>query len=402
MAYIGDSLNIESLKAGQEAARMAGDRMKEGESVSWIMAFCGGRHDPEQVLTGIREELGNVNIYGGAACGVITNNILDYSGFECGLAAFTAPLPEPKVVCIDSMDSGELHSGEILAKELNKLTVDGDTVLILFDQLKTASPLRLFTGSTLLNGLYDNLDEKDLHIIGAGLVGDFKFSPSFLFNGPDVVEHSAIAMIMPGELTTHTSIMHGCTPVSSFMEITRIEGSVVYELNGRRALDVFYEMLGVDSESGEDAIIPFTITLGKKYGDQFAPYSEQSYVNSLIIDSNPEDGSITLFETDFHLGTMVQIMTRDNRVMLESTRKGTDSLLETAKEGKHELVFYIDCAGRTMDFSSSESEEANVVRKTVGKEIPLLGFYSGMEICPFLGRSRPLNWTGVLNVFNNE
>ena len=27
---------------------------------------------------------------------------------------------------------------------------------------------------------------------------------------------------------------------------------------------------------------------------------------------------------------------------------------------------------------------------------PLLGFYSGVEIAPFEGYSRPLDWTGVL------
>ena len=99
---------------------------------------------------------------------------------------------------------------------------------------------------------------------------------------------------------------------------------------------------------------------------------------------------------------MVQIMTRDNSIMLESVRKGSEELLGSIKKMKPELVFYIDCAGRTRDFSSSEIEEANIVRKTVGKNIPLLGFYSGMEIAPFFGRSRPLNWTGILTVFNRE
>jgi len=31
-------------------------------------------------------------------------------------------------------------------------------------------------------------------------------------------------------------------------------------------------------------------------------------------------------------------------------------------------------------------------------ETPLLGFYSGVEIAPFLQKSRGLDWTGVLMV----
>ena len=401
MAYIGNSQSTESELAGREAAGMAKQRMQDGESVSWVMAFCGGRQDPEEVLKGIRAELGNVKIYGGSACGVITNDLLGYTGYECGLAVFTTPVPEPHAILIN-MDSGEFNAGKELALELNNHADEGNTVLILFDQLKSMPPLELYAGSSLLDGLYTVLDKKSLNIVGAGLVGDFNFFPCFLFSGSEVVEHSAIALIIPGILSPFTTIMHGCTPVSSFMEITRIEGPVVYELNGRRATDVFYEMLGVDSEFGEESIIPYTITLGKKHGNQYAPYSEQVYVNSLIIDSNTEDGSITLFETDFQQGTVIQIMTRNNNVMLESTKKGPEELLGRIKKGQPELIFYIDCAGRTRDFSSSKIEEADIVRKTIGKEIPLLGFYSGMEIAPFLGRSRPLNWTGILTVFNTE
>jgi len=399
MAYIGSSLNVVSVNAGREAASMAKRIVPDGEQVSWVLAFCSGRHDPDEFLNGIRTELGNVNIYGGSACGIITNDMLSHSGYECGLAVFTTPAPVP--VLIDDMESGEYSAGEKIALELNNLAEDGDTILIFFDQLKSVQPFRLYAGSSLLNGLYAGLKGKKINVIGAGLVGDFKFYPSFLFSGSEVLEHSVITLIIPGKLTVcSTTLMHGCIPVSSFMEITRMNGPVVYELDGRKATDVFLEMMGTENKSGEDVIIPYSITLGKKYGYRYAPYSEQSYVNSLIVDSNFEDGSIILFETDFQEGTMVQIMTRENRIMLDSARKGTEELLASA--GQPELALYIDCAGRTRDFSGSEIEEADVVRKIIGKEIPLLGFYSGMEIAPFQGRSRPLNWTGILTVFNNE
>ena len=34
--------------------------------------------------------------------------------------------------------------------------------------------------------------------------------------------------------------------------------------------------------------------------------------------------------------------------------------------------------------------------------MPLLGFYSGVEIAPFMGGSRALDWTGVLIVLSEE
>ena len=65
MVYIGMSQDTESDRAGQQAASMARNQIIDKDSISWVLAFCGGRHEPDNVLNGIRSELGNVDIYGG-------------------------------------------------------------------------------------------------------------------------------------------------------------------------------------------------------------------------------------------------------------------------------------------------------------------------------------------------
>lgn len=402
MVYIGNSQNTESEKAGREAASEAKNQITGNASVSWVLAFCGGRHEPDRFLSGIRSKLGNVDIFGGSAVGIITNSSLAYTGYECGLAVFTSPFPVPEALVIDSMDSDEFEAGKNLGLGLDKLTAEGDTVLVFYDNTRSAPPPVLHSGSQLADGLYEGLGEKNLHIIGAGMVGDFTFSPSFIFSGSSSMKHAVIAVVLPQSLTPHTTIMHGCTPVSSFLEITKINGPVLYELDGRPATDVFSEILGIDRAALGDANIPFLVTLGRKYGDPYSPYNEGAYVNRLIISANPDDGSVTLFEADFQQGEKIQIMSRDNRMMVESVEKRTAELLETLKEDKPQFALYIDCAGRASSFSGSEVEEAGVVRKIIGSSMPLLGFYSGVEIAPLLGRSRPLGWTGVLTVFTNR
>lgn len=68
-----------------------------------------------------------------------------------------------------------------------------------------------------------------------------------------------------------------------------------------------------------------------------------------------------------------------------------------AREGLEPFfALYIDCAGRAAAFSGGAREEAAEVQRALGARVPLLGFYSGVEIAPFLGRSRGLDWTAVL------
>ena len=61
---------------------------------------------------------------------------------------------------------------------------------------------------------------------------------------------------------------------------------------------------------------------------------------------------------------------------------------------------YIDCAGRNAYFSDTLEEEAfEIVTALNRDQVALLGFYSGIEVAPLLGRSRGLDWTGVLTIF---
>lgn len=400
MIYVGTSQNHDSLQAGQEAARMAVEKLRDGEQASWALVFCGGRHDPEAVLCGIREKLKGTKIIGGAAVGTITNSSLSYTGFECALACFSSSLPEPVIVTVNDLDKGEIEAGRQLGAKLRDAANDGDTVLLFYDSVRYGPPPVLNVGSLLLEGIYAGLAGKELSLVGAGMVGDLQLTKSFVFDGRKVSRQAAVAVALPSVLRSHTTIMHGCLPVSSFMEITKISGPVVYELDGRPAAEVLREIIG--EGHGREDNLSLTLTLGKKHGDPYAPYDESAYVNRLIMATNPKDGSVTLFEADFKEGTKIQIMSRDNQAMIESVGKQAKRLLESIKPARPVFGLYIDCAGRTCAFSGAEVEEAGILQAELGQKIPVLGFYSGVEIAPLLGQSRPLDWTGVLTLFTLE
>jgi small ligand-binding sensory domain FIST len=95
---------------------------------------------------------------------------------------------------------------------------------------------------------------------------------------------------------------------------------------------------------------------------------------------------------------MVQIMSRNNQLMIDSVRQQTRRLLASVNQARPLFALYIDCAGRSSAFSGAEEEEAAILQAELGPDIPLLGFYSGVEVAPLLGQSRPLDWTGVLTL----
>jgi hypothetical protein len=226
---------------------------------------------------------------------------------------------------------------------------------------------------------------------------------AWVFDGEGVSKHVAAALVFPPEVVAETVILHGCRPVSAFMEVTRIDGATVYELDGEPALKVIERMLGLPIGGGRGQSLSLMATLGQKRGDPFAPYDEKSYVNRLILSADAETGAITLFEPDFERGAQVQIMSRDNGLMLDSVRRGVEAMNRSLTGRDNLLGLYIDCAGRASARSGSAVEEAELVAQGLDPAVPLLGFYSGVEVAPFDGEhSRPLDWTGVLTVLRRQ
>jgi small ligand-binding sensory domain FIST len=147
------------------------------------------------------------------------------------------------------------------------------------------------------------------------------------------------------------------------------------------------------------------ITLGVNCGGRFDRPQEANYINRLITGVLPDDRGISIFEPDLHEGAEVQFMLRDPEKMIESARHNSLALIQEVLNDRRAPVcgIYIDCAGRSAALSNTAVEEAALVQDAFNQYgIPLLGFYSGVEIAPLMGRSRGLDWTGVLIIIAED
>lgn len=387
---------------GQCVAQLDG-----GAAATLVVAFCGGKHPPDAIRRALTDSLGDCPVVGGAAAGAISRDGFGYSGFELILAVFRPGDPTPTYSVTDRLAAGERQAGRDLGARLRNQATSENVVALFYDSVSGPAagglgPI-LHPAAPLVDGFYEGLGQTDVHLVGAGLLTDLPLSGGWVFDGEGVIKHGAVALVFPPEIGAVTEIMHGCRPVSAFLEITRVDGPVVFELDGRPALTALEEMIGVQFEGAEAQNITLLATLGQKHGDRFAPFDEQAYVSRLILGADRDAGSITMFEPDFAVGSQVQIMARDNGLMLESVRRGVAEI-ERLIEGRRPLLsFYLDCAGRASASTGAPSEEAEIAVASSDALGPLLGFYSGVEIAPVglavggTGMSRPLDWTAVMS-----
>lgn len=367
----------------------------------WALAFCGGRHDPETFLTQLKSYLGDTPIYGGASVGIIMRDLCSYSGFECGLVFFDNRAPQPVSFIVDGLDSDEKKSGMLLAKEINSVE-NASSCILFYDSLRSAGPPpQLQVASILMEGFYEAIEDDSITVVGSGLLSSHLFNESYIFDGKYVRRHAACALVFDSTWTMDSSICHGCVPISGFHTITEIDGARVLKIDGENAYDVLMKMFKKQKDF-DPAIIPFNVTLGKKHGDPYASDVESAFVNRLILSTNAEEGSFTLFEADFKEGDRVQIMSRTNELMVNSARQCGVDFKKSAENKDFHFLMYIDCAGRVADYCGASEEESLALLESIPVELPFLGFFTGVELAPIAGRTRPLDWTGVLTVFSKE
>lgn len=401
---IGYSNRENALTSGEIIAAQA---ISSGdiEHAAFALAFCNSNVNARDLLTGIRRVIGpDAPVLGGSAIGIITNDVISYEDHPAGIIIVEDDDIQVQYAHADELNLDETQAGRALSEQL--AFREHDVTLLFYDSVREPpsgdAPPLMNSSTPLLKGIEERCGWT-VPILGGGTVGDYAFSPTIQFTGKSVHTQSATALRLRGNLNVDWRIAHGCSLKDGiYHTITKIEGPVLYELDGRPVVEIMNKMYG--SEDWQKQVPVKRLAIGINHGDRFAPsFQEADYVNRLIIGVLPDKTGVVLFEADLEVGIEIQFMLRDSKMMIQSARENAQLLVdEVEKSGRTpKWAFYIDCGGRTSWFSESLTEEATEVQDILNKHgIPLFGFYSGVEIAPLSGKSRGLDWTGLLAIFS--
>ena len=361
-----------------------------------VMAFCSGQLEHEEFLRGISKIVGEIPVVGGNSIGIITNHDLSYTGFPSGVAVFQFDEICYQIAAVEDLNSDEYIAGRTLARQLSE-TQDDNLLLMFYDSIKfpasPVSPPVLNASSPLIEGLQSILQPGPL-IVGAGLLGNYQFSNSTQFSGSGFSQQCAVAALISGPFNVYHTITHGCSPLDGiYRTITKMQGSVINELDDQPIVEVIDEIYR-DKDWRKQQPLNL-LTIGVNYGERFT-YQEDKYVNRLITGILPDCSGIGIFEPGLEEGIEIQFMLRDGNKMISSARLNAERLIKEIIDDDRTPLFalYIDCAGRAAEQSNTETEEAAEIQRVMCRHnTPLLGFYSGVEVAPILGKSKGLDWT---------
>lgn len=268
-------------------------------------------------------------------------------------------------VGIEQGDSGRTL-GARLARSIDPVGLAH--VFVLSDGLR-------FNGTEVVRGLSTHLP--DGVTVTGGLSGDgARFQDTLVIwdGAPARNTVAAIGFYGPG-LTIGCGSLGGWDPFGPERVITRSCGNVLYELDGKPALDLYKRYLGEHAEGLPATGLLFPLSLRTR-GDEAAG------VVRTILSVSEADGSLT-FAGDVPEGSYARLM-KANVDRLIDGAVGAARISQQAVGGRSpDLAILISCVGRKLVLKQRIEEEVEGVRDVLGDRTALAGFYSYGEISPF-------------------
>lgn len=234
-------------------------------------------------------------------------------------------------------------------------------------------------GSELVKGLEKNLPEN--LIITGGLAGDgSKFRETLTFSDgvPKNNVISAIAFYGHKIKIGYGSI-GGWDPFGPERIITRSKSNVLYELDGKNALELYKQYLGEHAKGLPATGLLFPLGI-----------RDQETTTSLvrtILAISEKDQSLT-FAGDVPQGFHARLMKVNYERMIDGAAKAAKNCQETINFPKVDLAILVSCVGRKWVLKQRVEEELEAVREIFGNDTILTGFYSYGEIAPLAGSTK--------------
>ena len=261
-------------------------------------------------------------------------------------------------------------AGESLARDL--LGEDLVHVFVLSDGLHV-------NGSALVQGIASQLPP-EVTVTG-GLSGD---GPRFqetlvLWKGAPASHTIAAVGFYGSRLRIGYASLGGWDPFGPERLITRSEGNVLYELDGRSALDLYKTYLGPHASDLPASGLLFPLSIRTEIGDK--------PVVRTILSVDETDQSMT-FAGDLPTGCYARFMKANFDRLIDGAIGAARTSHEAIGTSSPDLALLVSCVGRKLVLGQRVEEEVEGVREVLGDRTVLAGFYSYGEISPFTPTAR--------------
>ena len=157
--------------------------------------------------------------------------------------------------------------------------------------------------------------------------------------------------------------------------ITKSKGNVLYELDGKPALELYKTYLGDKASGlpGTGLLFPLRLHFGED--------GNEDEVVRGVLGVDEKEQSMT-FGGDMPEGLQVTLMKANFERLIDGAKSAGSRSVKSLESFKPQLAILVSCVARKLVLKERVEEEIEAVSEIVGIDAAITGFYSYGELCP--------------------
>src|SRR5215211_1188663 len=373
-AGVGMSQHHNPNVAGREAAEQA---LKEAgvDKPDFVFMFASIGYDQHTLLRAVRETTGGVPLSGCSAEGTIAAEDADESNFSVVVTVISSDELQWTNGIATGLRADSRAAGQQVAQNIQSVFSSAAMGLFVFPDALTVN------FNQFVSGLEGNLSPDRFLPLWGGAAGDnFARRQTYQYYDDEVVSDGVAYALLTGEAQAAWAISHGCIPIGNERTVTRCQGNVIYEIDGKPVLEVIKEYIPDPDLVANWYRYALTLALSLKAPEYV---EDEEYIVQGIPRINEDDGSVTI-QTEVSEGTSVWFSSRDKEKITTGLDRMAAQIKHQLGDAQPKLVFEFDCAsrGKMMFRDQERTKLLGQFRQSVGPDAPWVGFYTYGEIGP--------------------
>jgi hypothetical protein len=235
MAGVGISHHHNPSVAGREAAEQALDNAGVGMP-DFVFMFASVGYDQPSLLRAVRESTGGAPLTGCSAEGTIGGEDADESNFSVVVTVISSDELQWTNGLATELSADSRGVGQQVAQKLQTDLSSAAMGLFVFPDALTVNFNRFVSGLET-----DLSTHRFLPLWGGAAADNFARQQTFQYFDDEVVSDGVAYALLSGEAQAAWAISHGCIPIGSECIVTRCQGSVIQEIDGKPVLEVIKE-----------------------------------------------------------------------------------------------------------------------------------------------------------------
>lgn len=374
-SIVGHSDDIDTPQAVREVIEQCEARL-DGEAPKAALLFASVEYDHAPALEAISKRWPGIALIGGTTDGEVSSA----GGYHPDSVLLVLLVGDEIEACVGL--------GRHMSSDPERAVREATSVLA---GRKPALCLTTFAPTANSSDIVRRIEQvagADCPILG-GLTGDHReFTRMSEFCGSEALQDALPVLYLFGDLKVSWGVSSGWFPIGEFRRITKSDGNIVHEIDGRPALEVFRHYWG---EIRTDSLGEYPLATYPNGPD--GPYALRA-----ALGCDEATGAIR-FAGEAAEGAHVRLTEVLPAGLLSGTAASIERALASYPGASPSIVLLFSCAARRWVLGPQATRELEILSQSLAGQanelLSVAGFYCFGEIAP-------LNGGGVQNAFHNE